>query len=128
MCASSMKLGVLVSGSGTTLQNFIEKIAAGELDARVELVIASRGDILALQRADNARLSSQIVDRRKFADTASFSREVFSLCDKAAVDLVCLAGWRAREGADWGEGDAKPRSGCGAYSRSFWGRSIRRRG
>ena len=39
-----LKIGVLVSGSGTNLQAFIEEIAAGNLDAEIVLVVSSRPD------------------------------------------------------------------------------------
>src|SRR5690242_2127693 len=51
MPTSPLKLAVLVSGSGTTLQNLIDLIAAGQLDARVEVVVASRPGIKGIDRA-----------------------------------------------------------------------------
>ena len=36
----SIKLGVLISGSGTNLQALIDAIAAGRLDASIELVVS----------------------------------------------------------------------------------------
>ncbi len=51
MAHPPIKLAVLASGGGTTLQNLIDRIAAGQLDARVAVVIASRPGIMALQRA-----------------------------------------------------------------------------
>lgn len=88
-----LKLTVLLSGSGTTLQNLIDEIAAGRLDAEIRVVIGSRTGLKGLERAAAARLPNVVVDRREFADTASFSREVFAHCDDAGVELVCLAGW-----------------------------------
>ncbi len=88
-----INLAVLVSGSGTTLQNLIEKIASGDLNARIALVIGSKPDLLGLKRAADAKLMNFVVDRRDFADPLAFSRQVFSLCDDAGVDLVCLCGW-----------------------------------
>jgi formyltetrahydrofolate-dependent phosphoribosylglycinamide formyltransferase len=88
-----LKLAVLLSGSGTTLQNLIDEIAAGRLDAEIRLVVGSRPGLKGLARAAAARLPNFIVDRRDFDDTAAFSRQVFSLCDAATADLVCLAGW-----------------------------------
>jgi formyltetrahydrofolate-dependent phosphoribosylglycinamide formyltransferase len=88
-----INLAVLVSGSGTTLQNLIDRIADGSLNARIGLVIGSRPDLVGLERAAKAKLLNFVVDRREFDDPASFSRQVFSLCDDAGVDLVCLAGW-----------------------------------
>ena len=88
-----IKLAVLVSGSGTTLQNLVDEIASGRLDAEIRVVIGSRDRLKGLDRAAAARLPHFVVDRRAFGDTAAFSKQVFSLCDDAGVDLVCLAGW-----------------------------------
>src|SRR5688500_16585799 len=89
-----LNLAVLVSGSGTTLQNLIDQINAGELaGARIVMVIGSRPELLGLKRAADAKLMNFVVVRRSFADTAAFSKAVFSLCDDAGVDLVVLAGW-----------------------------------
>ena len=93
MPPSPLRLAVLVSGSGTTLQNFVDVIAAGRLDARIDLVVGSRPDLLGLKRAADARVPNFVVDRRGFDDCAAFSKAVFSLCDDAGVDLVCLGGW-----------------------------------
>lgn len=93
MPTSPLNLAVLVSGSGTTLQNLIDRIAGGTLDARIQIVIGSRPEIRGLERAAAAKLMNFVVDRQKAADLPSFSKEVFSLCDDAEVDLICLAGW-----------------------------------
>jgi phosphoribosylglycinamide formyltransferase-1 len=88
-----IQLAVLVSGSGTSLQNLIDVIGAGELEARIKLVIGSRPDLGGLKRAAEAKIMNFVVDRREFEDVAHFSKQVFSLCADAGVDLVCLAGW-----------------------------------
>ena len=93
MADTPIKLAVLASGSGRTLQNFIDLIAEGRLNAQINLVIASRPKILALERAANAGIPNFVVDRREIADADAFSRQIFSLCDAARGDLVCLAGW-----------------------------------
>jgi phosphoribosylglycinamide formyltransferase-1 len=93
MSAAPLDLAVLVSGSGTTLQNLIDRIADGSLHARIRLVIGSRSGLVGTQRAESAGIPAAVVERRQFADCASFSREVFSLVDRAEVGLVCLAGW-----------------------------------
>jgi phosphoribosylglycinamide formyltransferase 1 len=93
MPASPLKLAVLVSGSGTTLQNILDEIAAGRLDASVELVIGSKAGLKGLERAAAARVINFVVDRSAFDIAADFSKQVFALIDDAGVDLVCLAGW-----------------------------------
>ena len=88
-----IKLAVLVSGSGTTLQNLIDEIAARRLNATVSIVIASRAGLLGSERATRAGIPNVVVNRRDFASVADFSREVFREVDKADVDLICLGGW-----------------------------------
>ena len=75
------------------MQNLLEVIGRGELNAHVEVVIGSRPGLLGLKRAAEAGLTHVVVDRAKHADVAGFSRHVFSYCDGLGVDLVCLAGW-----------------------------------
>jgi formyltetrahydrofolate-dependent phosphoribosylglycinamide formyltransferase len=93
MPSRPLKLAVLLSGSGTTLQNLLDEIAADRLDAEVGVVVGSRAGLKGLDRATAAGVPNVVVDRRDFADVAAFSRRVFSLCDDAGADLVCLAGW-----------------------------------
>jgi len=88
-----MNLAVLASGSGTTLQNLLDRIGAKSLDARINIVIASRPGILALERAAKAAIPAHIIDRKSFASAADFSKPIFKLLDESNIDLVCLAGW-----------------------------------
>ncbi len=45
------RLGILLSGSGTTYANLVEAIARGDLPASIAVVVSSRPDALGLQRA-----------------------------------------------------------------------------
>ena len=87
-----IRLAVLVSGGGTTLQNLIDEITAKRLNAQIGVVIGSRAGIRALERASEAKIMNFVVQPGVDA-VGEFSRKVFELCDDAGVDLVCLAGW-----------------------------------
>jgi phosphoribosylglycinamide formyltransferase-1 len=93
MSTTPINLAVLVSGAGTTLQNLIDLINAGNLNARIGIVIGSSPNLLGLQRASDAKLMNFVFNRKDFPTVADFSRQVFKLCDDAGVDLVVLAGW-----------------------------------
>ncbi|MBV8781487.1 MAG: phosphoribosylglycinamide formyltransferase [Phycisphaerae bacterium] len=88
-----ISLAVLVSGSGTTLQNLIDEIAVGRLNARIGIVIGSRPGLRGIQRAIDAGIPTHIVDRKSFDDPNTFSRQVFAAIDAARPQLVCMAGW-----------------------------------
>jgi phosphoribosylglycinamide formyltransferase 1 len=90
---SPIKLAVLISGSGTTLQNLIDQIASGKLDASINMVIGSKPGLMGLQRASEANLINFVVNRKAFENVADFSKQVFGLIDDTGVDLICLAGW-----------------------------------
>jgi formyltetrahydrofolate-dependent phosphoribosylglycinamide formyltransferase len=93
MSNRSIHLAVLISGGGSTLQNLIDQIAARHLNAQITTVIASRPDLPGVQRAIDAKLPCHVVDRKSFADVATFSQAVFDHVDNAGADLICCAGW-----------------------------------
>jgi formyltetrahydrofolate-dependent phosphoribosylglycinamide formyltransferase len=88
-----IKLGVLLSGSGTTLQNLLDRIADGRLAARVVQVVASRPDAFGLVRAQQAGIPTAVVQRKACASVEEFSGRVFGPCREANADLVCMAGF-----------------------------------
>lgn len=87
------RLAVLLSGGGTTLQNFLDHIQAGRLRAEVVLVGASRADAFGLERARRAGVPAVVVERKACASRAEFSARLFDACRQARADLVCLAGF-----------------------------------
>jgi phosphoribosylglycinamide formyltransferase 1 len=88
-----IRLAVLVSAGGTTLQNLLDRIADRRLAARIELVIGSRPDAYALERARRAGVPTALVARKAFASRDAFSAANFDLCRRCGADLVCLAGY-----------------------------------
>jgi phosphoribosylglycinamide formyltransferase-1 len=93
MPTTPIRLAVLLSGSGATLQNLIDEIAAGPLNADIKIVIGSKPGLKGLERAAAANLPNFIIDRKDSETVADFSRKIFSLIDDADADLVVLAGW-----------------------------------
>src|SRR5262245_54281883 len=90
---SEPRLAVLLSGSGTTLQNLLDRIADGRLTAQVVLVIASSADAFGLERAHRAALPAAVVSRKEAGSREEFSRRIFEHCRQVKADLVCLAGF-----------------------------------
>ena len=88
-----IRLAVLLSGSGTTLQNLLDHSARGQLPAQIVLVIASRPDAFGLTRAEHAAIPTEVVQAKNYPSRQEFSRRIFDLCRQAQVDLVCLAGF-----------------------------------
>lgn len=90
------RIAVLISGGGTTLKNFLDKIAAGEMPVEVALVISSNPASRGLQFAAEAGIESAVIERKAFADQDAFSAAIFDRCRKAKVDLVVMGGFLKR--------------------------------
>ena len=88
-----IRLAVLISGGGTTLQNFIDRIASGELNAEVAAVISSNPEAYGLERARSAGIPAFVVERRRYKTTEAFGEATFGVVRKYAPNLVCLAGY-----------------------------------
>jgi phosphoribosylglycinamide formyltransferase-1 len=84
---------VFLSGSGTTLQNLLDRIADGRLRAEVVLVVSSNATALGLERARQAGVPAAVVERKAAGSREEFGRRAFELCRQARADLVCLAGF-----------------------------------
>ena len=91
--AEPLRLAVLVSGGGTTLQNLLDRCADGRLPAQIVLVVANRSDAFALQRARQARVATHVVERKEAGSLENFSARIFAHCRAARAELVCLAGF-----------------------------------
>jgi formyltetrahydrofolate-dependent phosphoribosylglycinamide formyltransferase len=88
-----IRLAVLLSGSGTTLQNLIDRSADGRLAAHIVCVVSSNPQAYGLTRAANAGIPTFLVERKTCASREEFSRRIFDHCRRSAADLVCLGGF-----------------------------------
>jgi phosphoribosylglycinamide formyltransferase-1 len=85
-----LRLVALISGGGTTLQNLIDRIAAGTLDAEIVGVVSSRGDAFGVERARRAGIPVTVVGRK--ADSG-FAVSVWDAVRSYDPDLTLFAGW-----------------------------------
>ncbi len=87
------RLGVLISGSGTNLENIARRIEEGSLPARIAVVISDREDAYGLVRARKHGLQAVFVDPASFPDRLSYDREIMRILRENEVELVVLAGY-----------------------------------
>jgi phosphoribosylglycinamide formyltransferase-1 len=88
-----LRLAVLLSGEGTSLENLFEKIDAGELPAEVAVVIASKADAGGLARARRRGVPAVAVPRKQYPDVAAFNDRLHEILAEHPVDLVALLGF-----------------------------------
>ncbi len=89
----SIKLGVLLSGSGTNLQAIIDRINDGTLDATIELVVSSRPSAYGLKRAEAAGLQTMTLSKEIYADPILADEVIATELKMHDVDYVIMAGY-----------------------------------
>ncbi len=91
---SKKRIAVLVSGGGTNLQALIDtQLSTGLGGGEITLVLASKPDVYALERAAKHGIPSVVVARRDYPDIAAYSKALVDTLREADIDLVVLAGF-----------------------------------
>ncbi len=88
-----LALGVLISGTGTNLGAILDAIAAGELDARVHVVVSNRAEAGGLARARAAGVPAVALSHRDHASREAYDAALVAELRSAGVEWVVLAGF-----------------------------------
>ena len=84
------KIAVLASGGGTDFQSIIDAVENKQLNIKIEMLIASKDGIGALDRAKKHGIETHVVSRKEYKEKAS--DKILELVD-GKVDLIVLAGF-----------------------------------
>jgi phosphoribosylglycinamide formyltransferase 1 len=84
------RVAVLVSGSGTNLQTLIDDPT---LRPHLQLVLADRHGIRALERAETAGIATVVVDPAASATREDFDQAILDALQTRAIDVVVSAGF-----------------------------------
>lgn len=91
--SDKVKIAVFVSGGGTNLQALIDSIDSGVIqNGEIALVLSSKSDAYALQRAKNAGIKTAVVQRKEFSQK-EFEEKVICELKENNIALIVLAGF-----------------------------------
>jgi phosphoribosylglycinamide formyltransferase-1 len=88
-----LRIAVLLSGNGTSLENLLEQIESGDVPGEVVVVISSRADAYGLERARRHGIPAVLVARRDYSDQDAFNDALHAALEPHAVELVALLGF-----------------------------------
>ena len=91
--AEPLKIGVLISGSGTNLQALIDRIASGSLNAEIVLVISSRPSAAGLKRAAAAGIQTLALSKELYADPWDADEVIATELKRAGAEYIIMAGY-----------------------------------
>lgn len=90
--AEKLKVGVLLSGSGTNFQAIIDAAAQG-LPVEVVQVVSSRPDAYGIERARAANIPVLVMNRDRYADQAAADAQIAEALKAAGAEYVVMAGY-----------------------------------
>lgn len=88
-----LKIGVLLSGSGTNLQAIIDAVSDDGLPVDIVKVVSSRPDAYGIERAQQAGIPVVVMDRSKYADVEAADQLIVDELRAAGVEYVVMAGY-----------------------------------
>lgn len=86
---SGLRIGVLVSGSGSNLQSIIDAVEAGNLHSEIVCVLSNKEAAYGLERARKHGIPAYFINPKE----AEYDEKVLSCLQAHGVDLVVLAGY-----------------------------------
>jgi len=92
----TLRVAVLLSGSGRTLENLVDRASSGELDIEIPIVISSRSKVRGVEVGRRAGIETHVVTRRDAPTPAELSRRVVEILEPHDIDLMLLAGYLLR--------------------------------
>lgn len=91
--ADLLKLGVLISGSGSNLQSIIDNIEKGSLKAVIKIVVSNNPDALGITRAQKHGLPVSVLKNEDFKNREAYDLELINILKNKGVGLIVLAGF-----------------------------------
>lgn len=88
-----LSLGVLVSGTGSNMVSIIQKCLSNEIPATVSVVISSKEDAPALEKAKIFGIPTHVVKRKDFQNQTEYENKMIEILKSYGVELVVLAGF-----------------------------------
>ena len=90
--AEPLKIGVLLSGSGTNLQAIIDEAGEG-LPVDIVRVVSSRPDAYGIERAKAAGIPVTVLNRDAYADPEAADARIVAELREAGAEYVVMAGY-----------------------------------
>lgn len=88
-----MKIAVFASGGGTDFQSVIDGVESGLIKAKIDLLIASKPNIYAIERAKEHGIDSFVFRKKDYESGEKMFESIVALLKDRQIDLIVLAGY-----------------------------------
>ncbi len=92
--ATTLKLGVMASGSGSNFEALAQAIAQQRLNAQIQVLVYNQPQATVQERAKRLKIPAVLINHRDFKkDRQAFDQAIVSLLKAYQVEWVIMAGW-----------------------------------
>jgi len=88
-----LKIGVLISGSGTNLQSLIDNVESRNINGEISVVISNKKDAYGLERAQKYKIDAVYLNPKNYGSSEEYNDAIIEELEKRGVSLVVLAGY-----------------------------------
>ncbi len=88
-----LKIGVLISGSGSNLQSIIDNIEKGHINGKITVVISNKSDAYGLERARQHNIDAVVVNQKEYENFEAYNDAIILELEKHGVEVIILAGY-----------------------------------
>ncbi len=88
-----MNITVFASGGGTDFQSIIDGVESGLIKAKINMLIASKPDIYAIERAKKHNIPHYVFRKKDYESGEKMFDEIIRLLRENKTDLIVLAGY-----------------------------------
>jgi phosphoribosylglycinamide formyltransferase-1 len=93
MGKSPFRVAVFASGGGSNLQVLIDRVASGDLDVTLELLVCDKPQAKAVERAQLAGIDTFLFHPKEYASREAYEREIVAELQRRHIDLIVMAGY-----------------------------------
>ena len=87
------KIAILISGNGSNLQAIIDKVASGDLELEIALVLSDKADAYGLKRAKDAGIKTAVLTKNPSESRKDYDERLQAILQPLALDLIVLCGF-----------------------------------
>jgi phosphoribosylglycinamide formyltransferase-1 len=88
-----LKLGIMASGNGSNFEVIAQAIQAGQLNAKIQVLIYNNPAAKAAVRAANWGVETVLLNHRDYKSRKEFDRQIVQKLQHYDVEWVIMAGW-----------------------------------
>ncbi len=95
MNESELRIVILISGGGTTMEKIVHETQEGTLRGKVKVaaVISDRSEAKGITKATSKGIKTFVIDKKPFLTREALGDVIVRICEEEEIDVILQNGW-----------------------------------